>query len=87
MENKRSHASFATQCIVLTKRSFVNMYRDLGYYWLRLAIYVVLAIGLGTLFYHVGSGYNSIEVIKRQIYINWTNYLNFYFFGYILAPY
>ncbi|KAM7474860.1 hypothetical protein LguiB_022103 [Lonicera macranthoides] len=31
MEKKRSHASFVTQCIVLTKRSFVNTYRDLGY--------------------------------------------------------
>ncbi|KAL6348123.1 hypothetical protein AAG906_039278 [Vitis piasezkii] len=32
---KRSHASFLNQCLVLTRRSFVNMYRDLGYYWLR----------------------------------------------------
>ena len=40
----------------------MNMYRDIGYYWLRLAIYVALAIGLATVFYDVGSSYGSIEV-------------------------
>ncbi|GLT71454.1 hypothetical protein SLA2020_434700 [Shorea laevis] len=60
-EKKRSHAGFITQCVVLTRRSFVNMYRDLGYYWLRLAIYVTLALGLATMFYDVGSTYGSIQ--------------------------
>ncbi|KAK7819890.1 abc transporter g family member 11 [Quercus suber] len=61
LEMKRSHAGFVTQCLVLTKRSFVNMFRDLGYYWLRLAIYVALAIGLATVFYDVGYSYGSIQ--------------------------
>ncbi|MED6129665.1 hypothetical protein PIB30_110167, partial [Stylosanthes scabra] len=60
-EKKRSHASFLNQCIVLTKRSLVNMTRDLGYYWLRLAIYIVLAISLATVFYHLGTSYTSIK--------------------------
>ena len=38
------------------------MYRDIGYYWLCLAIYVALAIGLATVFYDVGSSYRSIQV-------------------------
>jgi hypothetical protein len=38
------------------------MYRDLGYYWLRLAIYVALALGLATIFYDLGSTYGSIQV-------------------------
>ncbi|KAG6711061.1 hypothetical protein I3842_05G035000 [Carya illinoinensis] len=58
---KSSHAGFVTQCLVLTKRSFVNMYRDLGYYWLRLAIYVALGVGLATAFYDIGFGSESIE--------------------------
>ena len=62
LEKKRSQAGFVTQCLVLTRRSFVNMYRDLGYYWLRLAIYVALAIGLATVFYDVGFSYGSIQV-------------------------
>ncbi|KAK1352508.1 ABC transporter, G1, P-loop containing nucleoside triphosphate hydrolase [Heracleum sosnowskyi] len=61
IEMKGSQASFFRQCIVLTQRSFVNMYRDKGYYWLRLFIYIGLAIGIGTLFFDIGSGYGSIH--------------------------
>ncbi|XP_071699025.1 ABC transporter G family member 1-like [Rutidosis leptorrhynchoides] len=64
---KRSHASFSTQCLVLTKRSFVNMHRDLGYYWLRLAIYLALSLGLGTLFFDVGSSDSSIEARSSML--------------------
>ena len=44
------------------------MYRDIGYYWLRLAIYVALATGLATVFYDVGSSYAyaSIQVRQRE---------------------
>lgn len=38
------------------------MYRDHGYYWLRLAIYVIMAFALGTVFFRVGSTYASIQV-------------------------
>ncbi|KAM3377525.1 ABC transporter G family member 1 [Capsicum galapagoense] len=58
---KRSHASFATQSLVLTRRSFVNMSRDIGYYWLRLAVYIVIAVGLGTIYYDVGFSIASIQ--------------------------
>ncbi|PSS26198.1 ABC transporter G family member 11 like [Actinidia chinensis var. chinensis] len=58
---KRSQASFFTQCLVLTERSFVNMYRDPGYYWLRLVIYIALGLGLGSVFYDVGPAYGSIH--------------------------
>ncbi|XP_059448495.1 ABC transporter G family member 1-like [Corylus avellana] len=61
MERKRKRASFLNQCLVLTKRSFVNMFRDLGYYWLRLAIYIALAVGLGTVFYNIGDGDGSVQ--------------------------
>ncbi|XP_058191939.1 ABC transporter G family member 1-like isoform X2 [Rhododendron vialii] len=61
LEKSRSHASFFTQCLVLTKRSCVNMSRDLGYYWLRLAIYVTLSLGVGTIFYDIGLGNSSIQ--------------------------
>ncbi|KAL5982253.1 hypothetical protein ACLOJK_016324 [Asimina triloba] len=58
---KGSQASFLTQSLVLTRRSFVNMYRDLGYYWLRLAIYVMLCLCVGTVFHDVGHSYESIQ--------------------------
>ncbi|KAL8167772.1 hypothetical protein V2J09_009271 [Rumex salicifolius] len=43
-EKMKSKASSIRQSVVLTKRSFVNMYRDVGYYWLRLGIYVALCL-------------------------------------------
>ncbi|KAK2977040.1 hypothetical protein RJ640_007498 [Escallonia rubra] len=58
----KSQAGFITQCNVLTRRSFVNMYRDLGYYWLRLAIYIALCLCVRTIFYDIGSSYGSIQV-------------------------
>ncbi|GAB2260425.1 hypothetical protein Droror1_Dr00011280 [Drosera rotundifolia] len=39
---KGNQSSSLTQCIVFTKRSSVNMYRDVGYYWLRLGIYIAI---------------------------------------------
>jgi len=42
------------------------MYRDLGYYWLRLAIYVGLAISLATIFYDLGTSHRSIQVTEEK---------------------
>lgn len=42
------------------------MYRDLGYYWLRLAIYIALAVGLGTVFFNIGHSYGSIQVSHHE---------------------
>ncbi|KAI3968037.1 hypothetical protein MKW92_052032 [Papaver armeniacum] len=58
---KGSQASFLTQSIVLTRRSFVNMNRDLSYYWLRLGIYISICVCLGTIFYDIGHTFNSIQ--------------------------
>ncbi|KAH1082648.1 hypothetical protein J1N35_022409 [Gossypium stocksii] len=61
LEMKGSQASFITQSIVLTKRSFINMYRDLGYYWLRFVIYIALCLCVGTIFHDIGLTYGSIQ--------------------------
>jgi hypothetical protein len=61
-----NRSSFFTQVNILTVRSFKNMYRDLGYYWLRLGIYVALCICIGTVFYKVGTGYSAIQVSKLR---------------------
>ncbi|CAL9054094.1 unnamed protein product [Musa banksii] len=58
---KRSQASFFTQTRVLTRRSFVNMYRDFGYYRLRFAIYVALCLCVGSIYYDVGHSFGSIQ--------------------------
>ncbi|KAK1293662.1 ABC transporter G family member 11 [Acorus calamus] len=58
---KGSQASSFTQSLILTKRSFINMYRDLGYYWLRFAIYIALCLCVGTIYYNIGDNYGSIQ--------------------------
>ncbi|ONK73722.1 uncharacterized protein A4U43_C04F34580 [Asparagus officinalis] len=55
-----SQASFFMQAFTLTKRSFINMSRDFGYYWLRLVIYIVVTICIGTIYFNVGTKYSSI---------------------------
>lgn len=37
------------------------MFRDLGYYWLRLGIYIALAISLATVFNNLDKSYGSIQ--------------------------
>ncbi|KAL4632368.1 hypothetical protein ACB092_04G045200 [Castanea dentata] len=62
-----SQASFLMQAFTLTKRSFVNMSRDSGYYWLRLAIYIVVTICIGTIYLNVvGTSYTSILLLALK---------------------
>ncbi|KAI3883791.1 hypothetical protein MKX03_010591 [Papaver bracteatum] len=58
---KGSQASFLTQSVVLTRRSFLNMHRDLGYYWLRLGAYIGLGLCVGTIFLNIGTSFGSIQ--------------------------
>ncbi|KAL2329214.1 hypothetical protein Fmac_022641 [Flemingia macrophylla] len=55
-----SQASWCKQLWTLTKRSFVNMCRDVGYYWLRIIIYIIVSICVGTIYFDVGYSYTSI---------------------------
>ncbi|KAK9123246.1 hypothetical protein Sjap_012848 [Stephania japonica] len=57
---KGSQASWWKQFSMLTRRSFVNMFRDIGYYWLRIIIYILVALSVGTIFFDVGTGYTAI---------------------------
>ncbi|KAI3449994.1 hypothetical protein Pfo_006659 [Paulownia fortunei] len=57
---KGSQARWWKQLLTLTQRSFLNMSRDVGYYWSRIVIYTIVAICVGTLFYDVGTSYTAI---------------------------
>ena len=61
--NKRNNASSWKQLLTLTRRSFVNMHRDIGYYWLRMALYVLISISIGFLFFN--SGTNRETFLER----------------------
>ncbi|KAK4785584.1 hypothetical protein SAY86_002273 [Trapa natans] len=60
LESGGSQASFLMQTSILTIRTFVNMSRDFGYYWLRLLIYILVTICIGTIYLNIGTSYNSI---------------------------
>lgn len=67
---KKRQATFLTKCVVLTKRSVINMHRDMGYYWLRFGIYIAICVSIGTIFFNVGYGFASIQVSSNHsIYI------------------
>ncbi|XP_075635929.1 ABC transporter G family member 15-like [Castanea sativa] len=55
-----SQAKWWKQLSTLTLRSFVNMSRDVGYYWLRIIVYITLSLCVGTIFYDVGTSYTAI---------------------------
>lgn len=55
-----SQTSWLKQLLTLTRRSAVNMSRDVGYYWLRIIIYIVVSICVGTIYFDIGTGYTSI---------------------------
>jgi hypothetical protein len=61
-----SQASFVMQCVTLTRRSFTNMMRDIGYYWLRLVMYFLISLCMGTIFWRVGNDYNAILVCNSH---------------------
>ncbi|XP_051212211.2 ABC transporter G family member 1 [Lolium perenne] len=58
---QKRQATFLTKSVTLTKRSTINMYRDLGYYWLRFVINIGLFLTIGTIFFAVGYSYESIQ--------------------------
>ncbi|EPS70703.1 hypothetical protein M569_04057, partial [Genlisea aurea] len=60
LDSGGSQASFLMQTLTLTSRSFVNMSRDFGYYWLRLVIYIVVTLCIGSIYFNVGTSYDSI---------------------------
>ncbi|XP_048228871.1 ABC transporter G family member 13 isoform X1 [Ricinus communis] len=55
-----SQAKWWKQLSILTQRSFINMWRDLGYYRVRIGIYIALSICVGSIFQDVGNGYTGI---------------------------
>jgi hypothetical protein len=46
------------------------MSRDFGYYWLRLLIYLLVTVCIGTIYLDVGTKYTSILVSRKKR--NWS---------------
>ncbi|KAJ8765570.1 hypothetical protein K2173_014692 [Erythroxylum novogranatense] len=56
------------------------MYRDLGYYWLRLAIYIAVCLCVGTIFHDIGHDYGSIQA-RGSMLMFVTSFLTFMAIG------
>ncbi|KAL1366343.1 hypothetical protein HN51_014182 [Arachis hypogaea] len=61
VEKKRDHAAFLIQCLVLIRRSALHYFRDLSNYWLRLIVFIAIALSLGSIYYDIGFGVGSIQ--------------------------
>ncbi|KAK7244558.1 hypothetical protein RIF29_39382 [Crotalaria pallida] len=48
------------QLCTLTRRSFLNMSRDIGYYWLRIVFYILVSASAGSLYFNLGTSYGAI---------------------------
>ncbi|PUZ46260.1 hypothetical protein GQ55_7G042700 [Panicum hallii var. hallii] len=62
---KERQAGFFTKLLLLMKRSSVNMHRDIGYYWLRFAIFTFVCLSIGSIFYNIGD--TSMGSIQARI--------------------
>ncbi|KAM6568330.1 hypothetical protein CsatB_016315 [Cannabis sativa] len=61
--SNKSKASWWKQLYTLTDRSFVNMRRDVGYYWLRMIFYLGVAVCTGILYYNIHTSF--LDIIAR----------------------
>uniref|UniRef100_A0A803P6Y3 ABC transporter G family member 15 n=1 Tax=Cannabis sativa TaxID=3483 RepID=A0A803P6Y3_CANSA len=61
--SNKSKSSWWKQLYTLTDRSFVNMRRDVGYYWLRMVFYLGVAVCTGTIYYNIKTSY--LDIIAR----------------------
>ncbi|XP_062117753.1 ABC transporter G family member 15-like [Humulus lupulus] len=59
----KSKASWWKQLYTLTDRSFVNMRRDVGYYWLRMVFYLGVSVCTGIINYKINTSY--LDIIAR----------------------
>ena len=55
------------QLYTLTIRSFVNMIRDLGYFWVRTLFYILISLGAGIMYFDIGLS-NSAFVTRAKCY-------------------
>ncbi|XP_002529514.3 ABC transporter G family member 15 [Ricinus communis] len=57
---KMKNSSWGKQLCTLTSRSFVNITRDVRYYWIRILFCVIVASGAGIMFFDIGLSLPSI---------------------------
>ncbi|OMP10610.1 ABC transporter-like protein [Corchorus olitorius] len=59
-ESKASNPGWLKQLCTLTRRSSLNIFRDIGYYWLRIVFYILVSLSAGSFFYDMGTSNYAI---------------------------
>lgn len=74
----KGKAGCATQIAVLTWRSLLIMSREWKYYWLRLILYMLLTLCIGTLFSGLGHSLSSVvtRVAAVFVFVSFTSLLS-----------
>ncbi|MBA0719923.1 hypothetical protein Golax_007568 [Gossypium laxum] len=74
----KGKASNATRIAVLTWRSLLIMSREFKYYWLRLILYMLLTLCIGTIFSGLGHSLSSVvtRVAAIFVFISFTSLLS-----------
>ncbi|KMZ69156.1 hypothetical protein ZOSMA_21G00080 [Zostera marina] len=66
---RKGHASCVTRIAVLTWRSLLIMSREWKYFWLRLVLFMLLTISIGTVFTNLGHTLSSVAVRVSAIFV------------------
>ncbi|XVE75589.1 hypothetical protein DITRI_Ditri12bG0105600 [Diplodiscus trichospermus] len=59
-ESNASEAGWLKQLCILTRRSSLNISRDVGYYWLRIVFYCLVSLSAGSFFFNIGTSNYAI---------------------------
>jgi hypothetical protein len=83
-ESKAAGAGFCGLIVALTHRSFIKSYRDVVAYAIRLAMYLGLAVMMGTVWLRLGSGQADIQPFINAIFFG-SAFMSFMAVAYVPA--
>lgn len=59
-EVSKTHPPFPVQTSILTYRTFLNNWRNVGVFWMRLAMYIVLCLAIGFIYFQLGDSWKDV---------------------------
>ena len=59
-EVEKQHPNFVAQTGILTYRTFLNNWRNVGLFWMRLAMYIVLCLAIGFIYFQLGTSWKDV---------------------------
>ena len=57
---ERMHPDFVSQTGILTWRTLINNWRNIGLFWMRLALYIVLCLAIGFIYFQLGDSWKDV---------------------------